>query len=314
MFFRPPKKEDPPTTRASAAPSEPVAEKSKDPQHELSEYQRTFGPFWVKTNMIVATQNAFQRDQEAKKAVCRAIDDALGLPREGAADGMETDEAEEVAPVRGVTAEEISELLHIHPFKAARARRGNTTMFSTRDILARIENPDDPCLPPLTTGRAREETYNSAFYLKLLNGLPHKFLKFAEDVRPPYSGTYTRNPETAGLRTGRKPFDRSLPGVNYDYDSEAEWVADDEDGEDLLSEDEEDKESDCGESLDGFLDDEEDTELKRARMAVLIATNSGMCWEDAAGRTARPDLQEMRIRLLMGMVAPSGTVLNTAMC
>jgi len=303
MFFRTPKKDLSTSTAgagASAAASEPAgaeAGRSNDTSSASHDYRRAFVPFFVKTNMIMAPEVPFQRDTEAKLAVTKAIDAALGLPRgEAAADEMETDEA---APVRGVTVVEIAELLHMHPLKA-RARRGKTATFTTRDILARIENPDDPSLPPLmTAGRIGNETYTSAYYLKLLNGLPHKFLKFPE-VRPPYSGTYTKRPSTSGLRTGRKPFDRSLPGVNYDYDSADEWVADDEDGEDLLSEDEEDKDSEGGDSLDGFLDDEEDTEVKRARMAVLIATNSGMCWEDTAGRAARPDLEVMRIGFLMG--------------
>lgn len=91
--------------------------------------------------------------------------------------------------------------------------------------------------------------------------------------------------------------------MDYDYDSEAEWVADEEeDGEELLSDDEEDKESNPdSDDLEGFLDDEEDVGVKRSTLGALIATNSGLCWEDDKGVNPREDLEGMRIEPLLGM-------------
>jgi Chromatin assembly factor 1 subunit A len=67
-------------------------------------------------------------------------------------------------------------------------------------------------------------------------GKPHsfKFLKFAEDVRPPYYGTFFKS---STLITPHNPL-ATDPQLDYDFDSEGEW--DDEPGEDLVSEVEED--------------------------------------------------------------------------
>ncbi|KAI5802157.1 chromatin assembly factor 1 subunit A-domain-containing protein [Pyronema domesticum] len=287
---------DPKKPTAPPSATKPLASIFQNRPSKTKGYDDYFLPFYVKKDMVVAPTHSFERDEEARLAICRAMDEALSLPH-GPSNGDEM-EMDGPAPVRGgLTKEEIVELLHIPPHKA-RARRGRILQYSTKDVLSRIENPDDPAFPPLITGRKPPTSYNSRYYLDLLNKLPHKFLKFAEDVRPPYSGTYSRVPTSSGLRKGRNPFDRALPDTNYDYDSEAEWVAD-EDGEELLSEDEDDKESDGEDSLDGFLDDEEDDGLKRAGMAILVPTNTGMCWEDANGKTIRADLEDMRIGLLL---------------
>ncbi|KAA8912417.1 chromatin assembly factor 1 subunit A-domain-containing protein [Sphaerosporella brunnea] len=309
MFFRTPAKAKPTAPLSIARTSPGPAPKARTsptsnkkptlPAKYRDTYAGYFQDFFVKKNMIIAPAHAFQRDDEAVLELRRTIDEKLGLPRKNVEDEMDTDDGE-AAPVRGVTKEEIAELLHISPRKL-RSKRGRVLRYSTKDVLARIDNPDD--LPPLETGLFKPKQYNSAFYLKLLNELPYKYLKFAEDVRPPYSGTYSKTPASSGLLKGRKPFDRALPGVDYDYDSEAEWVADEE-GEELLSdEDEEDKDSDAGDSLDGFLDDEDDVGLKRGGASVLVPTNSGMCWEDANGKTVRPDLEDMRMGVLIDGVS-----------
>ena len=275
------------------------------------DYHRHFLTFFVKQHMTLAPEQPFQRDPEARATVRQAIDRALALPhnahvkkedRDDDHDMMDVGEGD--APViqtRGITKEEMAELLHMPPHKMT-SRLGKAPPYRTRDIIVRAENPDHPG-PPLLwlVSRTKPKPLTSLHYLQLLNRLPHKFLKFAEDVRPPYSGTFTKCPNKRGLRTGRNPFERALPGTDYNYDSEAEWVAD-EDGEELLSDEDDDDHSDGGgaDSIDGFLDDEDDTVAKRGGMAALIPTNSGICWEDALGRAVRPDLEEMRIGVLIG--------------
>ena len=283
------------------------------------DYHRHFLTFFVKQHMTIAPEQPFQRDPEARAAVCLAIDRALALPHNTHVKKEDRDDDHDmmdvgdyggggdapVAQTRGITKEEMAELLHMPPHKMA-SRRGKAPPYRTRDIIARAENPDDPGLPPLWPASGiKPKSLTSLHYLQLLNRLPHKFLKFAEDVRPPYSGTFTKCPTKHGLRTGRNPFERALPGTDYNYDSEAEWVAD-EDGEDLLSDEDDDDHSDGGgaDSIDGFLDDEDDTVAKRGGMAALIPTNSGICWEDVLGRPVRPDLEEMRIGVLIGASPP----------
>lgn len=86
-----------------------------------------------------------------------------------------------------------------------------------------------------------------------------KSLKFGEDVRPPYQGTYSRAvPRVEARKLSRNPYHKVLPETNYDYDSEAEWE-EPEEGEDLDSEEEEEGSDDGDEEMEDFLDDEEDT-------------------------------------------------------
>ncbi|KAI8843972.1 hypothetical protein BJ741DRAFT_589692 [Chytriomyces cf. hyalinus JEL632] len=65
-----------------------------------------------------------------------------------------------------------------------------------------------------------------------------KFLKFQEDYRPPYFGTWTKK---SRVIKGKNPWAKDVGGgvLNYEVDSEAEWE-EDEPGEELQSEDEED--------------------------------------------------------------------------
>jgi chromatin assembly factor 1 subunit A len=271
------------------------------PVGSVCDFDKEFKEFWVKPNVTMAPTHTTRKDDECRAAVNRALDEALALPSQVKHEDTMDINTATGSETRGITKEQIVELLHIPPHKA-NLRRGNTLPYSTKDVLARINTPDDPGLPALIpTGSTKPEKLNLAYYLQILNSLPYKFLKFAEDVRPPYNGTYTRIPTSSGLLHGKNPFQRALPMVDYDCDSEAEWVADDE-GEELLSEDEEDRESEAGESLNGFLDDEDDVALKRGGLGILVAMNSGVCWEDEKGKNPRPDLEEMRIHVLLGML------------
>ena len=124
-------------------------------------------------------------------------------------------------------------------------------MVSVKDIVADIDgvshNPID-----LTESQFQRATKKP---LDLLKSIPVKILKFAEDVRPPYIGTYTRLRDTQSIsRLARNPFRRELPETNYDYDSEAEWE-EPGDGEDLDSEGEEEIEDEDEAEMEGFLDD-----------------------------------------------------------
>ncbi|KAI5294571.1 hypothetical protein KEM52_003709, partial [Ascosphaera acerosa] len=93
---------------------------------------------------------------------------------------------------------------------------------------------------------------------ELFRHVPLKVLHFAEDVRPPYQGTFSR-PLSAQVarRIARNPFYRGMPDVRYDYDSEAEWE-DVEEGEDLDSDDGDEEMDEDDEDMDEFLDDEDE--------------------------------------------------------
>ena len=144
--------------------------------------------------------------------------------------------------------------------------------------------------------------------LGMLDAVPVKSLKFAEDVRPPYVGTYSKAPTKGSLKSlARRPFSRVRPDTNYDYDSEAEWEEPGE-GEDLDSEGEEELDDDEEEGeMDGFLDDEDANDATRAarRKALgdLEPSCSGICWAGEASSTdgkPAPDFKGYRIDILLG--------------
>lgn len=164
-----------------------------------------------------------------------------------------------------------------HPGRRKAARNSRTRrIISVKDIIDRLHGTrNDPI----------DLTSTSTNPIELLRSTPLKYLRYAEDVRPPYIGTYSKLP--VGLSVSklcRNPFTRALPAVNYDYDSEMEWQ-EPEEGEYLGSEDEEDEaEDDEGEDLAGFLDDEEvgaDAKANKPKhvMGDLEPINTGLCWE-----------------------------------
>jgi chromatin assembly factor 1 subunit A len=139
-----------------------------------------------------------------------------------------------------------------------------------------------------------------------LRKIPMKFLKFQEDVRPPYRGTYTSRPITGISKLARNPLRRDLPNTDYDYDSEAEWIEDDEDAEELMSEGDNDKEEDDGdEDMDGFLDDENDeTAISKSKRSVqmgdLEPISTGLCWEDKKKRNTNVKMIPYRMEIILG--------------
>ena len=167
----------------------------------------------------------------------------------------------------------------------------------------------------------RTSTKASSNPTELLKTVPVKYLRFAEDVRPPYIGTYTKAPFAKSTRKlPRKPFTRALPSTNYDYDSEAEWD-EPEEGEDLDSEGEEEiGDDDEGDDMEEFLDDD-DAEKSGAKrrniMGDVEPVSTALHWEGSEkqkgsrlvpyGETSL-DLRAFRLEGLLGMNAPrSGT-------
>ena len=136
-----------------------------------------------------------------------------------------------------------------------------------------------------------------------LKSVPRKYIRFCEDVRPPYNGTYTKIISPLKIsRLSRNPFSRQRPDTNYDYDSEAEWE-EPEEGEDLVSEDEEPDVDEEEDEMDGFLDDEDAQDAKPKRRALLgdlEPSSTGLCWADSDG----PDLSSYAIDMLKGKALP----------
>jgi chromatin assembly factor 1 subunit A len=262
---------------ATSSPKKPTttAESSDEPRGSQSAYEREFPTFFLQSHTTVAPSHRFERDPEALEHVRQTIDACLS-----------NETSIDVHPFRP------SEVFQIIPF-----RRGSQPTTSVKNILLQLQNLEDQTQPTQNSGRRPSSSPRD-----LLRKVKMKSLKFGEDIRPPYQGTFTRQvSESSSRRLARNPYYRGLPETNYDYDSEAEWE-EPEEGEELGSE-EEDEGSDEGEDdLDGFLDDEDDALAEGKRRLIvgdLEPVSTGLKW---AANGADPEMQVYRIETISDAV------------
>jgi chromatin assembly factor 1 subunit A len=243
----------------------------------------------------MAPQNQFSRDEHSLKYAQARIDE-----------GFSSSKAEGGSPP---AAFDPFTLLHLSPNR--RSGVYHRRRFCVKEIVERIHGtarkPID--LTESGTNSLRKPT-------QLLKYITTKYLKFAEDVRPPYIGTYTKiTDQSAASKLRRNPFAKILPTTDYGYDSEAEWE-DPGEGEDLDSEGEEEAgEDEDGDEMEGFLDDEDGAEIVRAANLKHRPLNedlepscTGLCWENAldpacwssAEAKVMVDLSSLRLEILSG--------------
>ena len=234
---------------------------SEAPLLSASDYEKSFPPFFLHAHTTVAPHNRYAREDEATEWAAVQVGVALL--------GNETQRA-------GNRSKRARSVLR-EAFRGFRSRdlKRQDRRSSVKEIVARIHGsaayPID-----LTSGNATD----SKDPLQMLHKVPVKFLKYTEDVRPPYIGTYSKAPvEHSISKLCRNPFSRALPAVNYDYDSEAEWE-EPEEGEELNSEGEEEGDDEDDEDMAGFLDDEDvDAPKRRNLMGDVEPVCTGLLWE-----------------------------------
>ncbi|KAJ5198950.1 Chromatin assembly factor 1 subunit A [Penicillium cf. griseofulvum] len=252
-----------------------TADCSRETRVVQSDYEREFPAFFLQSHTVVAPPHRFERDSEALKHVHEMIDTYL-----------HNENPIQIHPFRP------SEVFQIIPF-----HRGRRPTTSVRDILLQLQRSEDPTQP------AQNQTIMpSPQPQELLRKVTMKSLKFGEDIRPPYQGTYTRRvSELSTRRLARNPYYRGLPDTDYDYDSEAEWE-EPEEGEELDSE-EEDEGSDEGEDdLEGFLDDEDDALAEGKRRLIvgdLEPVSTGIKW---ASNGVEPEMEVYRMETISDAV------------
>ncbi|KAL2845219.1 chromatin assembly factor 1 subunit A-domain-containing protein [Aspergillus pseudoustus] len=261
-----------PPSRPSVSPKKPSDDRilvdTSGSTSGGSDYKRAFPDFFLQRHTSLAPPHRFARDAKAVSHLENKVDSYLKS-------------AESADPL----VFRPSELFKLIPYKR---RRGALNM-SVRDILLQMQSLHDA---PETS----EATNNLQRSLKQVR---MKSLKFGEDVRPPYMGTYTKPlPQSAAARLMRNPFRRELPEVNYDYDSEAEWE-DAEEGEDLDSEEEEEGSEEGDDDMDEFLDDDDDQLLngkRRLLVGDLEPVSTGLKWQD---QEPDPELQAYKIETML---------------
>lgn len=189
-------------------------------------------------------------------------------------------------------------------FPPGQHARGNLDVPTTRQIVEQIHGSSSQQPIDLTREASTQNPVD------LLQTLPLRYLHFAEDVRPPYFGTYTRIRSGKSSRhLSRNPFARERDDTNYDYDSEAEWE-EPEEGEDLLNDEDDEVESNGDpDEMDEFLDDEHDEMRNKRKMITgdLLPVSTGLCWEDEKRKVVlstehgegASDLSDMRMDFLI---------------
>lgn len=245
---------------------------------QKSAYDRMFHPFFIKRDVTLAPQ-PFEMDQDTKDAKSAILDQYI----------------------RGEHGEFNPKPFNpTETFNLAFPQRRGITRPSVKKIMESIH--DDPATQAIgtTAKRTESQTKELTNAQDQLDRIPMKYLSFYEDVRPPYYGTVTSHTDPQKLRSlARNPTGRGVLPLNYDYDSEAEWVEDD--GEDLGEDESDDDDHDGDEEMEDFLDDSED--LPAAPRVNLFGDkepcSTGICFEDRNRFGPNPSTYKYRLEFVL---------------
>ncbi|KAH7330441.1 chromatin assembly factor 1 subunit A-domain-containing protein [Rhexocercosporidium sp. MPI-PUGE-AT-0058] len=267
----------PPSSNVSAAVASPMKTPGKP---EKSAYEKMFPDFYIQQGVTVAPINRFERDEEAVGAIESMLDSYLLGNR---------------SPGRQRTFDAPTLFHTSSTYDIPRGKQ----YVPVREIMSDFYSNNSATPVDLTTDSQNSQIKRSGLSLKVI---PMKILHFQEDVRPPYRGTYTSRPINGMSKLARNPLRRDLPNTDYDYDSEAEWVQDDEDAEDLKSEGDEEEELGDDEDMDDFLDDENDETANSRRLVLqgdLEPVSTGLCWEDRKRRNSNVKMIAYRMEVIL---------------
>ncbi|CAK7272240.1 chromatin assembly factor-I (CAF-I) p90 subunit [Sporothrix epigloea] len=253
---------------------------------EISEYDRIFKPFFIKENVTIATE-LYGMDSETKEAKSCILDQFLSGARG------------EFLPTKPFSSASARDYFHLPSDRITVRGRRRPAVRKIMNMLG----PDALYCGGLSS--ASNQDVQTKLALDLLKSVPMKFLFFREDVRPAYYGTVTSQPPQARLsRLARNPLIKTVLPLNYDYDSEAEWV-DDGDGEDVDDLDDEEEELEDDGEMSDFLDDSEDAmPLRPAFSGGMEPESTGVCWEDERRQTSRPELDSLRMEMILDQSWP----------
>ena len=191
-----------------------------------SDYEKHFLPFYTRGNVVLSSfLNLSKEDLEASK---RKIDGELSKATMGG-------EVEDTSGENSI----------LQWLKSREVKRGHHIQYQAVTLLQQMTS--------------QEKTDQELEIL--LSMIPQKYIKFYENVRPPYIGTYSKDV----VLPVDNPFSKDGTGYNYEYDSDLEWANEEENDEgggveDLESgEDEEDDEEDeaSEDEFEGFLENED---------------------------------------------------------
>ncbi|KAL1956797.1 hypothetical protein VTO42DRAFT_6747 [Malbranchea cinnamomea] len=257
----------------STADGSEAKDGSENQARQLSDYEKEFPPFFLQSYVKVAPTHRFERDSDSIAHIRGRIDKYL---QEGDV---------------SVSADNLNftDLFQIIPYKR---RQGKMKTPTVKEIVMSM-NESVNHIDLITDDGATKHTTR---HEDLLKQIPMKTLKFHEDVRPPYQGTFTKRlPDSAAVKLCRNPFARVIDELNYDYDSEAEWE-EPEEGEDLDSDGEDETSDDGDDDMADFLDDSEDQVKRRTIIGDLEPVCSGIRWDNGNG--VDPVFQSYRMEVI----------------
>jgi chromatin assembly factor 1 subunit A len=271
-----------PDTTLTSTNSAPPSPQKAILKNATTDYEKFFLPFSLPPHATLAPINAFIVDADVLAAAQKRMDRLT---------------SHEDVDTEPVTLETVRSLF-------PKRRRGIETP-TIAEIVDLVNGSADRPIDLTEDGNSKPTQP-----LALLSRIPMKYLHFPEDVRPPYHGTYTKlHTRSEERKLARNPTCRGFSDLNYDYDSEAEWE-EPEEGEDLDSEGDDDLDEDGDEEMDGFLDDDEDPQLKRRlHNGDQEPVSTGLCWEDSRGVSRLNDgsgaisteFKNFRMGFLLGM-------------
>ena len=223
---------------------------------EKSDYAKLFPPFFLHINTTLAPRTQFDCDGERLEHIRVKLDTCL------------TQQSATVPSLK----RSFDEASH-EPF--AKRRKLGTGIVAVKDLVTKVNTQFS------TSNFTGSNTVKNVS--TTLSTVPVKYLRYAEDVRPPYIGTFTRRPVNHSVkRLCRNPFLRALPKINYDYDSEAEWE-EIEEGDDC-DVDEDDSEDDADDDIAEFLDDADDAPKRQNVMGDMDPVQTNIFWQDSKHR------------------------------
>ena len=265
---------------AAGGPS-PATTPSKHAPAAGSDYDRMFQPFFIKQNVTLA-RGCFELDDETREAKTRILDEYLQGKRGP------------WSPTR-LNSSLAVEYFH-YPTPPKRRGRSYPSVQKILSILADAEGTK--AAPVDLTADSKNSHLAAA--REMLRKVPIKFISFKEDVRPAYRGTISSAPSSRLAKLGRRPTSRDVLPLNYEYDSEAEWV--DDEGEDIEDLDDEEEDAEEDEEMADFLDDSEDAGPSRppAYISGMEPESTGLRWENCQQFGPTPFMSKFRLEFILG--------------
>lgn len=231
--------------------------KPPPPVESSSDFDATFLPFYLRANVQLCEPASFTQSSDSLQKIQKDLDKlfislSTGTPPDHASD----------VPIDDWLA-------------SRRVKRGYELKYTASDAVA----------------ASNSETSSEKDLVKILRQLPKRYIRFAENVRPPYVGTFTKSREGGIPRNN--PFFKTGTGLNYDYDSEIEWVQEDEEGEDVDLDDDSDDNEEDDDDMDEFVSSDEGPAPRRLVVGPL---DPNSLWND--GISHQETFKAMEIDLL----------------